>query len=183
MRALIGGVGYPDLSDHSLSWAVVDALEHRHLPEGVLVEDVSYNPVAFAQRLDDEPPDDRFDHVVLVSAVERGRAPGTVTAYRWDCQLPAAEEIQRAVTDAVTGIIYLDNTLVVAGHLKALPNSVTVIEVQPGVEAFGEPMSGPVAAVLGAVCEAAVRYAGNPQETKALPICGLGGPAVMVRHV
>ena len=182
MRALIGGVGYPDLSDHSISWAVVSRLESRALPEGVFVEDVSYNPVAVAQRLDDEPDDDRYGVLVLVSAIARGRAPGAVTAYRWDRHLPSDDEIQRAVTDAVTGIIYLDNTLVVVGHLRALPDQVVVVEVEPLVEAFGSPMSEPVADQLESVCEAAVSYAADVDARDALPLCALGGPAVSIAH-
>lgn len=180
MRALIGGVGYPDLSDHSVSWAVVDTLEGRTLPNGIAVEDLSYNPVAVAQRLDDEPGDDRVGVLVLVSAIARGRAPGAVTAYRWDRRLPSDDEIQRAVTDAVTGIIYLDNTLVVVRHLGALPERVVVVEVEPLIEAFGTPMSQPVADQLGPVCDAAVRYAVDERSCDELPLCGLGGPTVSV---
>jgi hydrogenase maturation protease len=182
VRALIGGVGYPDLSDHSISWAVVSTLEGRALPAGIAVEDVSYNPVAVAQRLDDEPAGQRYDVLVLVSAVARGRTPGAVTAYRWDRRLPAADEIQRAVTDAVTGIIYLDNTLVVVRHLGALPDRVVVMEVEPLVEAFGSPMSQPVADQLDQVCAAAVRYAADPRACDELPLCALGGPVVSVVH-
>jgi hypothetical protein len=114
--------------------------------------------------------------------VTRGRAPGTVTAYRWDRQLPPADQIQRAVTDAVTGIIFLDNTLVVVRHLGALPERVVVLEVEPFVEAFGAPMSRPVAAQLEPVCDAAVLYAVAPQASEALPLCGLGGPLVRLSH-
>lgn len=183
MRALIGGVGYPDLSDHSLSWAVVNRLEARALPAGVVVEDVSYNPVAVAQRLDDEPDDDRYGVLVLVSAIARGRQPGTITTYRWDRQLPSDEEIQLAVTDAVTGIIFLDHTLVVTRHLGALPDQVVVVEVEPLVEAFGAPMSAPVAEGLDTVCDLAVRYAADAEARAALPLCALGGPAVSLAHV
>jgi Ni,Fe-hydrogenase maturation factor len=171
VRALIGGVGYPDLSDHSISWAVVQALESRTLPAGVAVEDLSYNPIAVAQRLDDEDDGERYDTLVLVSAVTRGRAAGTVTPYRWDRRLPADEAIQRAVTDAVTGIIYLDNTLVVVGHLGALPERVVVVEVEPLV-----------ADQLEAVCDHAVRYAASPAASDTLPLCRLGGP-MSVAHV
>lgn len=182
MRALIGGVGYPDLSDHSLSWAVVTTLEGRTLPDGVAVEDVSYNPVAVAQRLDDEPDGGRYDVLVLVSAIARGRPPGAVTIYRWDRRLPPDDEIQRAVADAVTGIIYLDNTLVVVRHLGAMPDRVVVVEVEPLVEAFAAPMSPPVADQLEPVCDAAVRYAADQQACDALPLCALGGPTVTVEH-
>ena len=183
MRALIGGVGYPDLSDHSISWAVVSALEDRDLPPGIVVEDVSYNPVAVAQRLDDEPPDDRFGVIVLVAAIGRGRAPGDVTIYRWDRELPSDDEIQRAVTDAVTGIIHLDNTLVVVRHLGALPDRVVVVEVEPLVEAFAAPMSPAVAAALEPVCGAVLRFGADVSACDALPLHGLGGPRVTAAHV
>lgn len=182
MRALIGGVGYPDLSDHSVSWVVVDRLQGDALPAGVVVEDASYNPVAFAQRLDDVGALGRFDTVVLVSGVERGREPGTVTTYRWDLALPDNEEIHRSITDAVTGIIHLDNTLVVTRHLGALPARVAVIEIQPLVEGFAVPMSDVVRAAIDRICADAVRYASDPFAFDALPMAPLGGPTVPAIH-
>ena len=182
MRALIGGVGYPDLSDHSISWMVVERLQRDRLPSGVAVEDASYNPIALAQRLDDVSPLGRFETIVLVSAVDRGREPGTVTAYRWDLTLPSDEEIHRSVTDAVTGIIHLDNTLVVTRHLGSLPDRVAVIEVQPLVEAFATPMSDVVCGAVDGICAAAVRYASDPTAFGALPVAGLGGPKVPATH-
>lgn len=175
MPALIGGVGYPDLSDHSVSWAVIGALESRTLPAGVVVEDASYNPVAVAQRLDAVPLAERFDTVVVVGAIERGRPPGTVTAYRWDGRLPPDEEIHRAITDAVTGIIHLDNTLVVTRHLGALPDRVAVIEVEPLVEGFAAPMSQAVTDAVTPVCELALACATSRDAFGELPIRGLAG--------
>ena len=58
--------------------------------------------------------------------------------------LPSDEEIQRAVTEAVTGVIALDNTLVVARHFGALPDEVVVVEVEPGVQEFGDTFSDAV---------------------------------------
>lgn len=181
MRALIGGVGYPDLADISVSWRVVAALERRALPPGVTAEDISYNPVAVAQRLDDEPAGDRFAVVVVVSAVRRGRRPGTVTAYRWDGVLPDPREVHGAVTDAVTGIIHLDNTLIVTRHLRALPPRVAVIEIEPLIEAFGEPLSAPVASAGAAAGDLAVAIASAPAAFDALPLASLGGPAIAAR--
>lgn len=179
MRALIGGVGYPDLADISLSWAVVAELERRRLPADVVVEDISYNPVAVVQRLDDEPPDDRFGVVVVVSAVRRGHPAGTLTAYRWDGRLPDPTEVHRAVTDAVTGIIHVDNTLIVAKQFGALPARVAVIEVEPLVEAFGEPLSRVVDAAGARACDAAVAIASDPRVFDALPLHPLGGAKVV----
>lgn len=182
MRALIAGVGYPDLSDHSISWVIVDRLEGGSLPAGVAVEDGSYNPVALAQRLEAIAPDERFEAIVFVSAVERGRPPGSMTAYRWDLALPPDEEIHRAVTDAVTGIIHLDNTLVVSRHLGALPDRVAVIEVEPLIEAFATEMSPLVAAAVNEICAAAVRLASDETAFSQLPVAPLGGPPVPATH-
>ncbi len=91
MRVVVAGVGYRNLRDHSVGVAVVDRLEARAWTDDVVVEDLSYNPIAVGQWLEDEPPDRRFERAVVVAAAERdGRAPGTVTAYRWDGVLPSA---------------------------------------------------------------------------------------------
>jgi hydrogenase maturation protease len=176
-RVLIGGVGYPDLADISVSWRVVDALEQRALPPGVVAEDISYNPVAVAQRLDDEPETARFGALVVVSAVRRGHAAGAITVYRWDGVLPEAREVHGAITDAVTGIIHVDNTLIVTRQLQALPAKVAVIEIEPDVEAFGAPLSPVVERACAEVCDMAVLLASSPAAFDALPTRPLGGGA------
>ena len=160
MRVIVAGVGYRNLRDHSVGVTVADRLLDRRWASDVVVEDLSYNPIAVGQRLEDEPAERRFTRAVVVGAVERGdRVPGAVTAYRWDGVLPSDEEIQRAVTEAVTGVIALDNTLVVTRHFGALPEDVVVIEVEPGPQEFGESFSEPVARVVDQVCELVVRLA------------------------
>ena len=106
--------------------------------DGVEVEDVSYHPVGLSQNLQDRPP---YDRVVFVAAVARGRDPGTVSAYRWDGSLPDNEQIQARVSEAVTGVISLDNTLIVCGALGGLPDDVRVVEVEPASEQWGEELS------------------------------------------
>ena len=145
MRTLIGGVGYSYLRDGSFGPLVVAALARAPWPDGVLVEDLSYGPIAVMQRLQEADPP--FDRLVLVAAVRRGRAPGAVTVYRWDRRLPDAEEIQARVAEAVTGVISLDNLLVVVGFFQALPPDVSVLEVEPEDEGWGDGLS---AAVEGA---------------------------------
>jgi hypothetical protein len=155
---------------------VADRLAGRTWPGDVVVEDLSYNPIAVVQRLEDEPPGQRFARAVLVAGVERpGRVPATVTAYRWDGVLPPADEIQRAVTEAVTGVIALDNTLVVARHLGALPDEVLVVEVEPVLHEFGESFSAPVAAVFDAACDLVARLAVDDAAVARLPRTSLGG--------
>src|SRR5262249_25122968 len=139
MRTLIGGVGYSYLRDGSLGPLVAAALARQAWPGGVVVEDLSYGPIAVMQRLQDADPP--FDRLVLVAAVRRGRTPGTLTAYRWDRHLPDPAEIQARVAEAVTGVISLDNVLVVVGFFNALPPDVMVVEVEPEDEGWGEGLS------------------------------------------
>ena len=176
MRVIVAGIGYRNLRDHSVGVAVTDRLERETWPAGVVVEDLSYNAIAVVQRLEDEPADQRFERAVAVAAVERnGRVPGTLVAYRWDGVLPVEEEIHRAVTEAVTGVIALDNTLVVARHFGALPDEVVVVEVEPAVHEFGDSFSDVVARRFETVCALVRTYATSAEAVERLPRAPLGG--------
>jgi hydrogenase maturation protease len=150
LRVLVGGIGYRFLRDGSVGGWVTDTLMER-AGDGIEVEDLSYHPVGLHQNLEDRLP---YDRIVLAAAVARGRAPGTVTTYRWDGVLPPPEEIQDRVSEAVTGVIGLDNTLIVCAALGSLPADVRVVEVEPEDEGWGEGFSDTVAAVLPEVLEA-----------------------------
>jgi hydrogenase maturation protease len=147
---LIGGIGYRNLRDGSVGLHVIDRLAER-AGSGVEIEDVSYHPVGLSQNLEERPD---YDRVVLVGAVARGREVGTVTAYRWDRRLPDTKEIQTRVSEAVTGVISLDNTLVVCGALGGFPEDVRVVEVEPASQQWGEEMSPKVEERLPEIVEA-----------------------------
>lgn len=183
MRVLIGGVGYRNLRDHSAGLEVADRLMAQPLRDGVVIEDLSYNPIAVAQRLQDEPVERQFGRAIFVSAIARsaGRAPGTVAAYRWDRVLPAGEEIHRAICDAVTGIIHLDNTLIVLEHLRALPPDVCVLEIEPLVHEFGEAFSSAVHEAVERACATVARIAVDDAFAGSLPVGPPGGAAVGAR--
>ncbi len=150
MRVLVGGVGYRHLRDASLGPYLADRLA-EHAENGVEVEDVSYHPVGLSQNLQERPP---YDRLVLVGAVSRDRAPGTITSYRWDGVLPSRDLIQERVSEAVTGVISLDNTLIVCGALGGLPEDVRVVEVEPADEGWGDGFSPEIEAKLSEVLEA-----------------------------
>jgi hypothetical protein len=118
---------------------------------GVEVEDVSYHPVGLSQNLQDRPP---YARVVLVGSVARGRSPGTVDAYCWDGKLPDRDQIQQRVAEAVTGVIALENTLIVCGALGGLPDDVRVVEVEPEDEGWGDGFSRTIESSLPRVVEA-----------------------------
>jgi hydrogenase maturation protease len=136
-RVLVGGIGYRNLRDGSIGLHVIDRLADR-AGDGVEIEDVSYHPVGLSQNLEERLD---YDRIVLVAAVARGRSPGSVTSYRWDGRLPDRDEIQTRVSEAVTGVISLDNTLVVCGALGGFPDDVRVVEVEPASEQWGEELS------------------------------------------
>lgn len=137
MRVLVAGVGYRFLRDGSLGPYMADTLAPR-AGNGIEVEDLGYHPIGFKQNLDARPP---YDRIIFVAAVARGREPGTVTSYRWDHVLPPAREIQDRVSEAVTGIISLDNLLIVTEALGTFPDDVRVVEAEPADENWGEGFS------------------------------------------
>jgi hypothetical protein len=156
--------------------AVVDQLGARAWADDVVVEDLSYNPIAVVQWLEEAPPERRFGRAIIVGGVERGgRRPGSLAVYRWDGALPGDDEIQRAVTEAVTGVIALDNTLIVARHFGGLPEDVVVVEVEPAIHEFGEAFSESVAGIFDSVCELVVTLATDVGAAKRLPCAPLGG--------
>lgn len=174
-RVLIGGIGYRNLRDHSFGVVLVDSLEQRSWPPGVLVEDISYNPIAVVQRLQDDAVDDRFALAVIVGAAQRpGRVPGTLSVYRWDNVLPGPDAIQAAVTEAVTGIIALDNTLVVARHFAALPETVVVMELEPDAHEFGDELTPAVSLALARASELVIALATDPAAASRIPEGSLG---------
>jgi hydrogenase maturation protease len=150
MRVLIGGVGYRNLRDESLGPYLADLLAER-ADDGVEVEDLSYGPVAVSHALRERPP---YDRLVLVSAVRRGRSEGVIESYRWRRPPLSRDEIQARVAEAVTGVISLDNLLIVCSALGGLPEDVRVVEVEPGPECWGEGFSPAIEARLAEVIEA-----------------------------
>src|SRR5262245_2787556 len=157
MRTLIAGVGYHNLSDLSAGPLVAARLRRERWPAHVEVEDLSYGPIAVVHRFAEaEPP---YRRLVLVGAADRARQAPPVRCYRWEGVLPPAEEVQARVAEAVTGVIDLENLLVVAQQFGALPGEVFVIEIRPEVSEFGLEPSPAVAALLPEVCRLARRVA------------------------
>jgi hydrogenase maturation protease len=129
MTTLIAGVGYQNLRDLSIGPVIVPRLKELEWSPNVEIDDWSFGPIAVVQRLQDRPG--FYDRIIFISAVERGRAPGGVYAYRWHGKLPDADEIQARIGEAVTGVISLDNLLIITTHFQVLPREVFVVEVEP----------------------------------------------------
>ncbi len=178
-RTLIGGIGYRNLTDYSAGVLAVDALATREWPQHIAVEELSYGPIAVLQRLEDETGDRRFARLIAVSSVARGgeRVPGTITAYRWDGALPSPDRVQEAVAEAVTGVIAMDNTLIVCRQFGALPRETVVVEIEPLQHESGEELSMPIAAIFDDVCALVTLLAMDDAAVMRLPTAPLGGPS------
>lgn len=162
MRTLVGGVGYSNLRDLSLGPVLTAQLAGMDWPHDVQIdEDLSYGPIAIVQRF--QALEKPYERIVLISAVSRGRSTGTITVYKWSGEMPPADEIQARVSEAVTGVISLDNLLVIGEHFGIWPNEVIVIEVEPQDLGWGPGFSSAVATATGEVIAAVRRAALNGQ--------------------
>lgn len=144
MTVLVGGVSELFQSDLDLGRLAVERLERECWSPGVMVEELHYGAVAVAQRIEDLAP----DLLVLVSAVRRDRAPGTVERRRVDPPLLSPADLQAAVGDAVTGYVHLDLIVEVASGFGVLPARVVAIEVEPEKTSTGEGLSNSAQAGL-----------------------------------
>ncbi len=142
MKVLIAGVGYTYMRDLSVGPVVVSWLQRLEWPPEVEIQDLSYGPIAVVQWLQERPH--AFQRALFVAAVARGRPLGRLYRYRWEGHLPPPEEIQQRIGEAVTGVISLDNLLIIAQHFQALPPEVFVVEVEPVDTQWGPGFTAPV---------------------------------------
>lgn len=142
-RVLVAGVGYRNLRDLSLGPLVVERFGAS--AERIDVEDLSYGPIDVLFQLQRREP---YAAAVFVTAVHRGRAPGSVTRSRWNKPDITPEALQERVAEAVTGVISLDNLLHICAHFGALPEDVTLIEIEPADDTWGEELSAEGQAAL-----------------------------------
>ena len=176
---MIAGVGHPYLRDTSIGPVLVPRLKEMEWPDGIEIYDLHFGPIHVVQWLEEKPG--YFGRVVFLSGVARGHKPGSVNVYRWDGALPGAEEIQQRICEAVTGIIGLDNLLIIGGHFGVWPDQVGVIEVEPLDEEFGAELSGPVEAAVPMVLGAVRRLALEPlDDLHMAPIAGIPTHASVV---
>lgn len=151
-KTLVGGVGYHFMRDLSLGPVLTAKLAKMTWPAHIEVDaDFSYGPVAIVQRFKAEP--ELCNRIVLFGAIKRGYPPGTITAYRWQGNLPDDDEIQARIGEALTGVVSLDNLLVVGEQFAIWPDVVMVVEVEPADLGWGDGFSPTVAGVVDKVIE------------------------------
>lgn len=143
---LVGGVSELFQRDLDLGRLAIERLRAEEFGAGIggiVVEELHYGAVAVAQRLEELGP----ATLILISAVQRGRAPGTVT--RAEVQAPklSPAQAQAAIGDAVTGYVHPDLVVEIAAALGVLPRRTVTVEVEPAEVGSGDGLS--VAAAAG----------------------------------
>lgn len=143
-RVLVAGVGNVLRGDDGFGPAVVRALEDDGLPEGVRTVEVGIGGMAMILDLLDG-----FDRLVVIDAVDRKGAPGTL--YVLEPDVPEAAGVPEEARGAVADMHQLvpDRMLVLARALGALPPHVRILGCQPGeTEELTTDLTPPVAAAV-----------------------------------
>lgn len=159
-QILVACMGYRFQQDQSVGPALIPRLENEPWPPGVEILDLHFGPIHMVHWLQDRTPP--LDRVVFLAAESRDRLPGGIYAYRWKADLPDDEEVQARVGEAVSGVINLDNMLIVTSYFKVLPEEVYVVEVEPVVGGWGASLSPEMEAAIPRIVAAVRRAALEP---------------------
>ncbi len=130
MKVLVAGVGHPNLKDLSFGQVLLPYLREQEWSKSCDLENLSFGAIAVLQWFQDYPG--KYERVVFISAAEReGREPGTLDVYRWDFSPLDEQIVQECVAESVTGIISLNNLMMILQYFQALPPDVVVVEIEP----------------------------------------------------
>jgi len=135
---LIGIVGYSPVVDaFPLGPKLMAALQDRLAgQDDVAVENMTWSPIHVVQRFQDEGAV-RPRRLVLVGAAAVCARPGRVRAFRWMGGARPAQEMQERVYEAVTGIVDVENTLMIGTHFEVWPDEAYTVEVELTPDTFG----------------------------------------------
>ena len=157
----IGTVGYHLLSNHSVGPILLPQLKAIDWPKDmVTVEEMNWGPIAIVQYF--QTLETAFDRVIFLIAIERPeRQIGDINIWHWQGHLPSEKQIQACVGDAATGVISVENLLVIGEFFKIWPKSVYLIDVEPGNEIAGEFLTDEVKDKVPEIIEMVKRIAIN----------------------
>lgn len=104
--------------------------------QDVGVENMTWSPIHVVQRFQDEGAC-RPARLILVGASAVCSRPGRVRAFRWmGGQLPDLV-MQERIYEAVTGIVDLENTLIIGTHFGIWPEELFCVEIDLAADTFG----------------------------------------------
>jgi len=125
------------LRNHSVGPILLPKIKIMDWPEMVEVEEMNWGPIAIVQYF--QALKVSFDKVVLLVAIERSnRKIGEINIFQWKGGLPSETQIQACIGDAATGVISVENLLVIGEFFKIWPKELYLLDVEPGPEFAGE---------------------------------------------
>lgn len=143
MRVVVGIVGYYGfVRGYPLGPGLMERLRALPLPAGVEIREMNWGPVAIVQ--DFQAAAHKPDRVVLVGALDRGLADGSVSCRRWAGGALDAAAVQRRMFEAVTGVIALDNLLVIGAQFGIWPPETCTVELQWPDSGLGDLVLGEI---------------------------------------
>jgi len=133
----IGLVGYYQfVRGYPIGPTLKEHIDVADWADDVEIKEMNWGPIAIVQEFQAEKIN--YDRFLLITAVDRGLPAGTVTCRRWVGGEIDIMDIQDRVFEAVTGIISMDNLLVIGEHFKIWPKEVITIEAQVVDTAMGD---------------------------------------------
>ena len=115
-KILIGIVGYsPVLDSYPLGPNLMNNLKERDWANiNVDVQNMTWSPIHITQRLQENKLE--FDRVVLVGSKTISINPCRVESYKWKSKKVDEIKIQERIYEGVTGVVSLENTLVIGDY-------------------------------------------------------------------
>lgn len=156
-RTVVGIVGYtPVVEAYPLGPRLMRALEARlaAVPSAE-VQNMSWSPIHIVQQFEEAA---RPTRVVLVGVAAQCRQPGRVTAWRWTGGALPDAAVHDRVYEAVTGVVDLENTLMIGARFGIWPEEVFTVEVELPAETFGTMVIAETGGLAGAAMARAVGF-------------------------
>ena len=137
-QVLIGVVGFSPLIDaFPLGPRLMRRLEAGPWREvEATVENMTWSPIHIVQRFQDQSL--AADRLVLVGAADLCGEPGRIACHHWQGGSLPPDVLQERMYEAVTGIVSLDNTLMIGEHFGVWPDEVLTVELEMAPQTFGE---------------------------------------------
>jgi hypothetical protein len=133
----IGLVGYYQfVRGYPIGPTLKEYIDAADWADDVEIKEMNWGPIAIVQEFQAEKIN--YDRFLLITAVDRGLPAGTVTCRRWVGGEIDIMDTQDRVFEAVTGIISMDNLLVIGEHFEIWPKEVITIEAQVVETAMGD---------------------------------------------
>lgn len=135
---MVGIVGYSAVVEsYPLGPKLLEELEEIFGDDpNVLLENFTWSPVHIVQRLQGGEMT-RPDRIVLVGLAAGSIKPGTVTVHRWIGGTQPEVKVQERIYEAVTGIVDLENTLMIGSYFKVWPDECLTVEADLAPDTFG----------------------------------------------